>query len=170
MKLNGWQRIWIVLSILLLFPAVGLMVSIANPIEKRQEIMRSWAADTSRLIYNSDPEVREKLNDAAEEPGISERERLLALLRAISGVKDLYPELSNSEFIERAQADYTGEDAKIKIDFSDINEENREQLNVLWGQFLKACGMILAVWLSICVVVYAAGWTIGWIVRGFQRG
>jgi hypothetical protein len=144
-RLNGWQRLWVVLSVLYLVPVIGIAV-ILFP---KQESL-----DESR-VYDSISAVVSYV-EKTEKARISE------------GVYTIrskhYGDLPNDEIIQRLHEKWCG-----KVDFTTIEEDYKQKLDALPTERAKTAGIAFLAWLVPVIALYVLGLAIGWIIRGFRR-
>jgi hypothetical protein len=143
MRLNGWQRFWICLSILAIAPvAIATWKQLPSP----ASVGNSWD------FYDRLPE--------------SSRAKLLT---EASDVLD--PEHPTGPVVTASndhplifRGGVTGADANIiAAQYNDILRTEAIKRDA------ALIGVALAVWLCLCAALYAIGWSIAWIRRGFRN-
>jgi hypothetical protein len=157
MKLNGWQRLWIVLSGIY-FLAVGSYGVLAFPDGADLEKGRAILAVELSL---------KALADSAQATGDVRSE-----LNALRAMKDgpvrirseIYGDLKDAELINRARAKFDG-----KVDFSALDKRETDDADRLHHDRLEHVVRCVAWWIVPLLLLYALGYAIGWVIRGFRR-
>lgn len=149
MRLGGWMRIWIVLSILL---GIFVILIVYDSRPTREQILRDWYQSASDVIA-------EKIT-ATEDQYVSPYK-----------VRDAYFNASERENIERLKKFEISPSENAKLFSADIGRINRlyeqkleslpSSIAIFWAQILGWC-------LAISATLFIAGWTVGWVVRGFR--
>jgi hypothetical protein len=141
MKLNGWQRIWIVCGIII-FVIVTIVTIAVLP--KRSEI-------TSRWVYETINSVK-KPNEYAYE------------------IRDAYKDYDDIQLIAKIHEKYAKSgDIFDKVNFEEIDKRYKAELDGLFAKQIKCILIGLAIYIGLMLVMYGFGWSIGWIYRGFKR-
>jgi len=144
MKLNGWQRLWVLFSVLWLIVVMGFTVA---TLPKESQILDRWAYATLEKIRDSDESLKKY---------------------SMWDLEKAYADIPREELIEKAQAKYSSSEKGLKIDFERINKRYKNQLGELTTNQAKSAGLGVAVWLGTILVVYILGWSVGWVIRGFK--
>ena len=149
MRLGGWTRIWIVLCVL--YAAVVAIFAFDSPPSKTR-VQRDWAYAGASAIadgvsraessYISAYDVKDKIGPTDE--------KAVAWLQQV--VKSPRSE-------QRALA------AAVKP----INTQYAARLEQLPQAQVRHWTFALAWWLGGCALLFIAGWTIGWVFRGFRQ-
>jgi len=128
--MNGWQRLWVVVCILV---AIPLMTMGELLIPSKETIIHKFEKDltTERNILSSIKEARLKHDTFIE------------------------------DFISA-----TPQETEARI--LDLETRYKNELDSLWFDKFKIRGIIVAIWLAICIGLYSVGLVIGWIYRGFR--
>lgn len=141
MKLNGWQRIWIVCGIII-FVIVAIVTIAVFP--KRSEITSRWAYETINSV--------KKPNEYAYE------------------IRDAYKDYDDIQLITKIHEKYTKSgDLFDRVKFDEIDKRYKAELDNLFAAQTKCVLIGLAVFLCIMLAIYGFGWSIGWIYRGFRK-
>jgi hypothetical protein len=138
-KLNGWQRLWVVLSIIYFVIVAGFSFALW-PAESNIE--NSWAY--SLIDKTKDP------NDYAYQ------------------IRDAYKDISDKELIRRINAKYSSNQNYKEI-LNTINLKYQSELQSLWKEQFKAIAIALMAWLLPIAIVYLLGLSFGWIYKGFKN-
>ena len=149
MRLGGWMRIWIVLSILL---GIFIVLLAYDSRPTRERIINDWYQSASDVIA-------EKISDA-EDRYVSPSE-----------VRDAYVTASEQENIKRLKKWETSPSENAKIfsnDIGRINRSHEQKLQSLAGDTAIFWTKTIGLWLAISALLFLAGWTVGWVVRGFR--
>ena len=155
MKLNGWHRLWIVLAAAWSLPVLTytyLEWPIAGSITKADVYARMKSDDAKRFVDYYD-----------------------VLAAKVGGTSPRYT-------IEDP-GQQSNEGLVVQIDgrtVQFVNGVSREDMNLIAGSYHAALLRILAIkrealaiqafalWMVPAVMLYALGWAIGWIRRGFR--
>jgi len=140
LKLNGWQRLWVVVSLLYLIAVVIFTIALMPKRSDRQQV---WVSQTINAVRVVDKSV-----DYPYE------------------VRNAFKDLSDDELVRRLQAKYSK--APYNLEFRSIDERHEKSLQDLSKDQAKSMGLGLLAWIVPSVVLYMLGWSIGWIYRGFQ--
>jgi hypothetical protein len=138
-KLNGWQRLWVVLSIIYFVIVVGFSFA-SWPTESNIE--NSWVY--SLIDKTKDP------NDYAYQ------------------IRDAYQDISDKELIRRINAKYSSNQNYKEI-LNTINLKYQSELQSLWKEQFKTIAIALMAWLLPIAIVYLLGLSFGWIYKGFKN-
>jgi hypothetical protein len=147
-KLNGWQRIWIVIA---LFCAYFTFTGVYNGLPKESKIYVSWSKDMIELLITTP-----KFNNMDD-------------IQVLKQVKKEFGTSSLKGFVDIVQREYGTPDGQMYIDFEQINSLHQKQVDALFGDQLFFWSAGLAAWLLICFGIYVSGWTVGWVIRGFKK-
>jgi len=139
MKLGGWQRLWTVVSIIILiiFVLVSLLL-----FPKRSEITSRWVYETI---------------DVVKEPG-----------EYSWTIRGTYKDYGDEELIERIHEKYIKEKPLTKVVFSGIDQKYKNELSNLPKEQTKHILIGLAVYFCLITLIYIFGWAVGWVYRGFK--
>lgn len=181
LKLNGWQRLWVVLSCLylitvLIYSAINYKDDIKVKDEDVYEKM-SRDARASLVLPNSDGFLPE------------ERDQGRSIIMLVNGkyIEKIYKifgkktneEIVHDGFSEGKPLNNQTEVVHIGLIFfkpnvDDIDKQSviKEYVTVLWAELKnKKYGFYvsyLLLWFVPCLIVYASGAIIGWIINGFK--
>lgn len=138
-KLNGWQRLWIIVSVIYLLLVV-LFTWISWPTAK--EIESSW-------LYS--------LIEATKDPGDYSYQ-----------IREAYQDVPDRELIRRINEKYA-EQKDYKEELQKINQRYQKQLASLGRNRLTSLGIAFMAWIIPIGMVYLLGLAVGWIHKGFQN-
>jgi len=164
-NLNGWQRLWVVLSAA--WFVVVVVLAIAN----------SFIPTTSQLWA--------QLQDDTE---LIQRDRVNATINALRNLRDMrnktdtqirleYRDLSDTEFVawvhsEYPNADLSAIESNYQRRLEAANTKHREQLAAKLPAQIEGIGFLLLLWLVPSVGVYLLAWggwrVVLWVWRGFK--
>jgi len=147
--LTGWQRLWLVASLLWLV-AIPMLASTGFPTEAK------WEAETlTRSIQTS------TANKAVTE-------EIQANCRAQSEKSgDL---LDYARCMEANQIPYQNSVARSREEATRIREEGNIRIrDTLLTEQLKSVGLAVLLWLIPVSITYLLGVAAAWVVRGFRR-
>lgn len=143
--LSGWQRLWVVVTILYLLPVAFFTATDFWPKEQAY-------ADTR--LHKSIDAVGEYMESST--PGYS--------YEGSYTVRDkYYKDLSDEQIIERLHTKF-----KDKVDLSDIDAEYLHKVTNLPTERVHVLGYALLWWLGPAIGLYALGAAVGWVFRGFR--
>ena len=158
LRLNGWQRLWVVAASLYFVVVCGFGVY-AFP--------DGNSLETERTNFAVELALRAQV-DAARTAG-DERAELNALRDLKKGAaqvrSETYGDLANIELMQRIRAKFDG-----KVDFKALDEKARLDTERLRDDRLKFLLLTVAWWIVPALALYALGWATGWVIRGFRRG
>lgn len=137
-KLNGWQRLWVVLSAIYL--AIVIVFTWSSWPTKRQ-IENSWVY--SLITATKDPK------DYAYE------------------IREAYKDIPDGELIKRINAKYS-EKPEYKEILNTTNLKYQMEIQSLGKNRFKTFGIALLAWLFPIGILYLVGVAIGWIYKGFK--
>lgn len=159
-RLNGWQRLWIVLSVLYAIPVTVLTVS---SIADSEDPWNNTRTGSTLRALASHPES-EKIKVMPLE---KQRELAIDSARArlrLAGGSDGHSQ-TNEEFVR----DISQKWAHV-IDFSAIEAEQNKMIEQRSTARTKSIGYGFLAWVAPIALVYLLGLSFGWIVRGFRDG
>lgn len=149
-KLDGWKRLWVAFcGFSLLVSAVNLALNFpqAREIAHRTELFESLSPEYQAHFSDSDTDLTPKVRE---------------LIQMYCNVNQNTVSGDNGKKIcLKASVD---EATKVAI-VQQYNEILQREANT---KGLKMTGAAIFWWLILCIAIYAAGWTIAWIRRGFQ--
>ena len=141
--LNGWQRLWVFISIMLLVPVtIAVVITFPNPDNVKHK---------SSFIDNLSPASLAKLAPA-DEKGIVWDDQV--------GLKVKMP---NGYLLRFKKSISKGEAEDVSSEYYDFlrHQTNKERAIRIF--------LAIASWLGTAVVLYAFGWGIGWVYKGFKN-
>jgi len=150
-RLNGWQRLWIVLSAIYLLLLVGLAIDLwprPETTSHREEFLTRMPAELRARI---DAAYATKSGWDAASP---------------SFVPDPQPvEFPNGAVlrIRGAKAGDTEPDVRVAAAYWAVVESATRAAR--W----RTTWVTALVWLVPCLTLYALGWAVAWVRRGFSR-
>jgi hypothetical protein len=139
-RLSGWQRLWLVLSVIYLI-AVAAFTVILMP--KASQYLSSRVYDTVRTIKDNVPELSGMY---------------------VYQIREAYSDFSDEEIIQKIHEKY-----KDEVDFDAIEKKYRNKMSRLPSMRAKFIGLGLLFWVAPIVLVYILGISVGWIVKGFKK-
>ncbi|MCJ1886088.1 hypothetical protein LNN38_14635 [Pseudomonas sp. LA21] len=151
MKLNGWQRLWVLVSLLLFVPTV-LSLRVSFPTE--ETIYHNWAsAGLIEFQHWYGDETGGYATYAEIQKGKSDVDFINERMKSIPSPSD--------------------KDTEVRLKFKEavvrINSEYEEQLHKLPETQRNTVIVHVLWWLAICVTLYVFGWLIAWVRRGFHK-
>lgn len=142
-RLNGWQRLWLVLSVIYLIVVIGFTFTL---MPKASQYLSSRVYDTVRTIKDNVAEL--SLNTSL----------------STFEIREAYSDLSDEEFIQIIHKNY-----KDKVDFDAIEKKYRNKMSRLPSVRAKFIGLGLLFWIGPIILIYILGISVGWIVKGFKK-
>lgn len=177
MKLNGWQRLWIVVSVLWLIP---VLVAVYSPWPSRPPpFVRS-----PKRLYT----VKDKGNGQTRQLELSHPQRPLVdadfrdLRTWLVQQTEITPESEFNEIVDIPgigevpftvwrQEDDSGHAEPRHMTDAEVTAAAmklyRDHVHTIRRQQLALTGKATAAWLLSISALYALGWAVGWIRRGF---
>ena len=157
LKLNGWQRLWVVLSILYLIVVISVDFMIWP---KTTYIEKSRLNEVYELIHKAEgKEEKYKYTDIVDELN---RRGLLASPN--NEKEELMAEERWAKLADLAILKY-----KDKIDFSQIESRYKSDLRELNSERKQTIFLSFLFWLVPVIVAYTLGLAARWIMRGFRE-
>ena len=149
-KLNGWQRLWFVFSILSLVLTICIVIVAPKP---------EYAVEDPDIIarLNKDETYRVNIPNigiVSFPNSLSDKEVGNWIDKYYNSNRDTIPKIASYLINQRNQTDA----AKAQMDNADLK-----------SSYLSVMGLYFLIWLSTVTVVYLFGFSIGWIYRGFKK-
>ena len=151
-KLNGWQRLWVLLAALYLVP-VAIFTIPELPTES--SIRREWAYDLLEALRRHDlipgstsDYRREVFKDADDEEVIDKVHKAVSIMRKEDKEKKL---------------------AVLVNEIGTLEKQYQDRLSGLLLRQLAIIGIGILFWLMPAVFVYLVGVGVGWVYRGFKE-
>lgn len=159
MRLNGWQRLWVVTSIIIFVITVVYTIAL---LPAKSEIMSRWVCETIEAVKKTKEyeEHSSGLEDALFKFGLE-----AVLSKRGYGDKDLG---YGKDLIDKIHEKYLEKNPLTKIRFDEIDRRYRNELDSLPIKRTKHALIIFAIYLCLISAIYGLGWSIGWIYRGFR--
>jgi hypothetical protein len=182
--LNGWQRLWIVLSVLYLIPLIGvtsLLWPTPETTPHREEFLKRMPADirgSVRGAYNDEASWRQGKHRRDQQD-----RKVHAILRDLAA-RELAKE-GKAEPLPPFIADFTGPVTFPNGVVFDVRAARHGGTEVdsrvrpaYWaivvaearGARLRMLAWMALLWIVPCLALYALGWAIAWVRRGFRAG
>ena len=140
-KLNGWQRLWIVVAVIYL---VVVCVITSMFMAKDSEIKRSWASDIIDVVKTHDKSLQDLPTW-----------KMLNVYRS--------SDLSYEEIIKKVKEKYS------TFDYIEIDKKYEDKLASLGWERIKVASIGFLFWLVPVILAYLLGLAVGWIYRGFRE-
>lgn len=140
MKLNGWQRLWIVISILWAVSVAGYTFTSK---QSESEIYHSWANDLIGYL----------VTQASDLKGYS-----------ITSLRSKYSDISDKELVEALHKKYIGKHPAYSYGFSEIDAKYEGKIK---GETNLLLYVIVA--LALPILIYLVGWSVAWVRNGFKN-
>jgi len=161
-NLKGWQRLWVVVSVLwLLFVVIAFLVGDVIPTADGLEfrlgrntryLQREWALATI----------------AAARAASS-----LSGQTTAGRIRASYDELTDVEIVERVhdrfpEVDFEPVDSDYQEKLDGEQTRHQERLDALRVEQAESIGLLLLAWLGPSFGLYFLGWAMAWVWRGFK--
>ena len=141
--INGWQRLWVLVSsILLILAVIVAVITLPNP---------EHVAHKSSFEEDLSMESRAKLAKA-DEKGIVWDDQV--------GLKVKMP---NGHILQFEKSVKTKEAETVSNEYYSLLKHYRNKERAIYVLFAIAC------WLGTIIFLYVFGWTIGWVYKGFKK-
>lgn len=159
-RLNGWQRLWIVLSALY---AILVVLFTANSIAESEHYSDSTRASYALKAFADHPQNKQIETLPLEK----RRELAIDSSRARLRLAGEHQEdrQTDEEFVRSLSEKWRG-----SIDFSGIEAENQKMMEQFSLVRVKAIGYGFLAWATPVALLYILGLSVGWIARGFRGG
>ena len=156
-RLNGWQRLWIVLCVV---TAVGVAGSVLVLWPKETDFLEDRAIYAVELALNATAAKAKRAGNESDE---------LNLLRALdAGPRrtriETYGDLSAVQILERVQPTLAG---TPELQLLETRRLKDQAALTVGRQRHLAVGF--TIWLAIAAISYAIGWSVAWVHRGFKH-
>lgn len=152
-RLNGWQRLWVLISVL--YGIVVIILTISY-LPSETKIRSQWAGEILDIIAD-DANEEFKTNYSNKFYGYSLR-------------NEIYKDLSDDDIISRTTSKpdlFTNESNKKKFDA--LRPKYGKALAELPLDIIKAIGVGLFWWIIPIGFLYVIGASIAWVIKGFTR-
>lgn len=163
-KVNGWQRLWILLGILYLIIVIFCTISLWP---SKKGIFKEWRLATINIVKGDNEysyKIREQYND------IPDKELIVRIQ------KEYAPKYITSDFQTKI-ASVKGKAIRLTdlLEWAKaekivkINIKYQNKIDSLFINQLKTIGLALACWVIPLLVLYAFGLGITWVIGGFKE-
>lgn len=157
LSLNGWQRLWVVAVV-----AMGLLSAVV--------LVTNWPREEELLeehaVYAVELGLRVVANKAKTVG--NERDELTALRAIETGPsavrREAYGDLSATELLKKIENVLKG-----TSELQALEVRQARDFAALARARWTYLGAAVAFWLGSAAVLYAVGWSVAWVRRGFQR-
>lgn len=136
---------WVVAAVIY---AVFIALRARDSVPTQEHLDRSYALETIDSIRSLDPSIQ----------GLPAQD-----------IRASYADLTDREIVKRIQERWMGKNPFQDIDFKDIDDRYEKKSERLVREQIAVVGKAFIVWLVTVLVMYALGWSIGWIYRGFKQ-
>lgn len=163
MRLGGWQRLWVALSVIYLLPVAIFGYSVEQmPTIKKIHDRGLWKACYSVAeAINEEERKKEKGPWTLFQPDPIQPHEFCEELKA------KYPSAAEQiEWFKRLISE--SPNAPVTVVARKAMEEFQQDLDALPRRQFEHALFLLAIWLVPTLLVYALGWTVGWVIRGFR--
>jgi len=184
-RLNGWQRLWVVVSVLYLL-AVVILVAVSWPTVAttwhKEEFITQMPEDARKFVVASYANqwsaqdgrggfIEIMPNGAVLLLGAPADPRLVALRKKYPQ----YDDLSDTELVSALRAKFP---EYANLSDSVIRDEDFQKVVKAYSAILNEAARTarwssvrfgLLMWLIPCIGLYALGWAVAWVRRGFSR-
>jgi len=144
-RLNGWQRLWVLASVIYILIIIILaIVSFPSPenYTETDKILKNLSTKSLDILAGKSRGVLDKLADE-QFKRVTVKYPNDQILEFLSS--------TNKADIEYVSKDYWGSVTKLT---------NTKRIIFLFDMFLA--------WVVPCVILYSLGWSTGWVIRGFK--
>ncbi len=150
-RLNGWQRLWLVMVVLYAILVTVITVAFLPRESAFTERPTQWTfrtyLDEHKTGIMSLPTPIGDLSDLSDDD-----------LKVLADAEHKHPEITASELLRQYR--------KHRID---LKQEYQKKLAELPYQQLKTVGYGFLAWVSPMAIIYGLGLAVGWIYRGFKK-
>jgi len=159
-RLNGWRRLWIVLSVLY---AAAVVIFVANTVSDSDNYSDRMSASYTLQAFADLPQDLPQIKALSLD---NQREFAIDKARARRSLKEGRSHADNQtdeEFVRGISKKWEG-----LIDFARIDAERQTRLEQLTSSKLEQIGYGFLAWVVPVVLVYILGLSVGWIIGGFR--
>ncbi|GEM_PF-1743180 len=163
MKLNGWQRLWVLVSIIYLIPVVFITLS---ALPTKNQIYQEWYYEIFRYAkHYSDFQNISSYDYQVSHENLSIYELIQSIELQLKPVPNQDMVLANSNIkIPYDVLVHQYNDNVISIHDKYTNDLNKLHINQ--AKIALTCLVIL--WIIPLLIIYLLGKAIGWVYRGFK--
>lgn len=172
MRLNGWQRFWILLSVIYgLTVLIFSLMSFPTSKEYEQQKLYAYMESASRFnqAYNSlinagfsQKEIDEYVSKGNFFDKADIQENPLDSPQVVRN--KYYSDLSDDQILKKIREKYSK-----KVDLNKIEAEYQRNLDNLKKQRFQFIGFMILLWIIPITSIYLLGMSINWVVRGFKH-
>ncbi len=137
---TGWQRLWLVLSVVYFFVVVFFTI-IFLPGQSEYSTKRVY--DTIKLMIKNEPKLSKS---------------------SAYKVRAYYKDMQDDRLVEAIHKKYSG-----KIDFSSIEHEYQKKISSLHYERVQIFILGFSVWIVPVFIIYVLGLSTAWIIKGFKK-
>jgi hypothetical protein len=172
--LTGWQRLWIVFCVLY-FIATAIFRIFNLP--DGSEHKRRRLFDSINLVSNhtaklkiledagfSKPEIEDYLSKGGRLDDWVPKGRAIELEPPETFRSKYYSDLTDEEIMGRLHAKYLR-----TVDFSAVEAEYKKNMARVRGDRIRFVSYALLFWCITSSALYALGFSLAWIIRGFRQ-
>ena len=156
-QMNGWLRLWFVLSILcgIIFTAFTI-----NSLPNSSDIQKAWAQEVLQVLASDMSKTLSKEVSPVE----------LKLIDSFRGKSDKEITREWTTAARNINLDDPGQKSltAYKANVLNIEQRYQEKLDNLFKEQLKYVFIALLLWIATSIAVLILGYSVGWIVRGFK--
>ena len=172
-KLNGWQRLWIIFSVIygsavVVFSIIGFPDGLNYEHQRLYDSINAVSKydETYKLLKKagfSEKEIEDHVSEGnkLEEhnlPGGYELETPQDIRRKY------YSDLSDNEILAKLREKY-----QEKVNFNKIDDEYIKNMNILKKERIRYIGLAFLTWLLPLIAIYLFGLSINWVIKGFRE-
>jgi hypothetical protein len=148
-RLNGWQRLWTVVS------ALALMIVVALAIF-------TWPTPRAFIVRGPDGHRYRVTGPAVA----TDDDAFLEVMHQLAGTVVNMPDGQSVAMPQDADPALI---ARLKHFLESQSPQPIVQRESSWPVRGRFVGIAVGVWAACCAGIYAIGWSVGWIRRGFSR-
>lgn len=146
-KLNGWQRLWIlIISLYLTFVLYFASISFPN----KSDLYREWAYSILDLEKKHDKSINSlsnwEIREAYTKKGITDE-----------------------KFIERLKEKSIEKPPDYQSEFAEIEKKHSAKIIKLKGKQIRYTVNALLIWFLPSSLIYILGISIAWVYKGFKK-
>ena len=146
MKLNGWRRLWIVLSIAWIVAVSTSYVASRGSTDKQYH---DWGNELIAYLIEQSPELRGQ---------------------SITSVRSTYSDMSNKQIVTAIRDKYLPKHPAYSYGFAEIAKKYREIDRTESSEIdLRDAITWIAAALGIPILLYLAGLAVAWVRAGFRH-
>ena len=147
-RLRGWQRLWVVTSVLWL---VGVSIMNYNMNynghKNDVEVYRAWSNEILEYLITQVPDLKDS---------------------SVSSLRRTYSDFSDKELIEAIHKKFITKHPAYEYGLTEIDSKYENKVTLRAGRGLSKLFIWILLAIGVPAFLYVFGWAIAWIKNGFK--